>query len=137
LANEDIMARASCLWDRATLFGRLGDVSSAVASYYEVLPLAAKFTGAAELAELAMEYAKLLWKEGRRPELQVLAADLSGWIEELRSTSKLRAVIEDFAALIELNRLSEEAFLDILNRIQAARGAIASPNMEIFPARDA
>ena len=121
LTGDDTMALASSLWDRATLLGRLGDVSGAIASYHEALPLLAKLTGAAELGELAMEYARLLFTEGRRPELLALAADLSAWIQELRGTSKLRAIIENFAALIELNRLSEEALQKIMKRIQGAR----------------
>jgi tetratricopeptide (TPR) repeat protein len=130
LAGDDTMARASCLWDRATLLGRLGDVSGAMASYHEALPLLAKLTGAAELAELAMEYAKLLFREGKWPELKALTIDLAGWIQELRGTSKLRAVIDEFARLVEFNRLSEEAFQKILKRLQAAR-AVSAPCTEV------
>jgi tetratricopeptide (TPR) repeat protein len=130
LTGDDTVARATCLWDRATLLGRLGDVSCAMKAYQEALPLLAKLTGAAELAELAMEYAKLLLKERRRPELQALSADLSGWIQELRGTKKLREVIEDFAALVKLNDLNEAAFRIILKKIQAAR-AVSVPLAEV------
>ena len=130
LAGDDNMARASCLWDRASLLGRLGDVARAMTSYHEALPLLAKISGAAELAELAMEYAKLLLRESKWPELQALTADLAGWIQELRGTSKLRAVIDEFARLVELNKLSEEAFQEILKRIQATR-PVSVPYSEV------
>lgn len=123
LTGDDIMARASCLWSQAKLFDRLGDVHGAMDAFREALPLVARFTGAAELAELAMEYARLLLKGGRRPELQTLAADLSVWIHQLRGTKKLRDIAADFTALIELNQLSEAAFLEILKRIQVFKSA--------------
>lgn len=130
LAGDDTVARANCLWSQAKLLGRLGHVSGAISAYHEALPLIAQVTGAAELAELAMEYAKMLIQERRRPELQALAADLSGWIQELRGTKKLREVIEDFAALVQLNELSEAVFLDIVKKIQAAR-AVNVPFTEV------
>lgn len=130
LTGDDLVARANCLWSQAKLLGRLGHVSGAISAYHQALPLIAKVTGAAELAELAMEYANLLIQEKRRPELQALAADLSGWIQELRGTKKLREVIEDFAALVQLNELSETVFLDILKKIQAAR-AVNVPFTEV------
>lgn len=121
MSGDDPMARASCLWIQAKLFDRLGDVPSAMASFQEALPIVAKLTGAAELAEMSMEYARLLLKEGRRPELRALAADLATWIQQLRGSKKLRDVIEDFGALIELNELGDDAVLEILKRIQISK----------------
>jgi tetratricopeptide (TPR) repeat protein len=130
LAGDDTVARATCLWTQAKLLEQLGQISTSMTSYREALPLLAKLTGAAELAELAMGYAKLLMRERRRPELQALAADLSGWIQDLRGNKKLRDVIDDFAALINLNELNEAAFLTILKKIQAAR-AVNLPCTEV------
>jgi hypothetical protein len=123
LTGDDPMAHASCLWIQAKLFDRLGNVAGAMAALKAALPLVARLAGAAELAEMAMEYARLLLKEGRRPELRALAADLSSWIQQLRGTKKLRVVVEDFRALIELGELSEDGFLEILKRLQVARPA--------------
>lgn len=117
LVGDDDLARASCLWSRGKLLDKLGDPNGAKAAFREALPYFARLTGAAELAELSMEYAKLLIQEGRRPELQELAAHLSGWIYELRGNRKLRDVVADFTALIELNELSELALQEIVRRI--------------------
>lgn len=118
---RDDLARASCLWTQANLLNRLGQVSKAIASYREALPFIAKASGAAELAEMSMEYAKLLVRERRRPELQSLAADLSGWVHQLRGTRKLRDIIDDFTALIEVNKLSEVHLQKIVERILASK----------------
>lgn len=115
---KDDLARASCLWGHAKLLRRLGDDRNAIAAFREALPLLAKVTGAGELAEMAMEYAKVLLKEGRWPELRLLAADLSGWIQELRGTRKLRDTIEDFTALVEANKLSAMTLKEILQKIR-------------------
>lgn len=130
MAGDDPWSLASCLWSKGKLLARLGDTSAALISFEEALPLVAKVTGAGELAELGMEYAKLLWTEGRWPELRALAADLATWIQPLRGTKKLQDIIEDFTALILVNDLTEESFCEILRRIQAFKAASA-PYTEI------
>ena len=120
-SDDDLLARAYALWRRAELQVDTGDLVGAMASYREALPLYAKLTGAADLAKLAMEYATLLMRQGCRPELRALAADLSGWLEQLRGNLKLRIVIEDFQALIAFDELDEQAFGEILARVNAAK----------------
>jgi tetratricopeptide (TPR) repeat protein len=121
LVGDDLLAKASCLCSRARLLQQLGDAPGALSCFEEALPLYAKLTGAGELAELAMEYAAVLLKEGRRPELRRLAADLSGWIQQLRGNRKLRDIGEDFTGLVELNDLNEESLAEILERIQETK----------------
>lgn len=121
LVGDDLLARASCLCSRARLLQQLGDAPGALSCYEEAMPLYAKLTGAGELAELAMEYAAVLLKERCRPELRKLAADLSGWIHQLRGNRKLRDIGEDFTGLIELNELNEETLAGILERVQETK----------------
>lgn len=123
LVGDDAMAKAYCLARRADLLARCGDPNAAIMTYRECLPFFAKFTSAAELAELAMEYASLLLQEGRRPELRELAADLSGWLEKLRSNLKLRDAIENFFALNRFDELDPDSLLEIRMEIKALRGA--------------
>jgi tetratricopeptide (TPR) repeat protein len=131
LVGTDLLARASCLWSRAILLTRLGESSKALASFKEALPLLATLTGAAELAELSMEYAKLLLREQRRPELRALAADLSGWIQELRGNRKLRDIVDDFMAMIDLKKLNQESILELVARIQEVK-LLGFPHTEML-----
>jgi len=121
LVGEDLLARASCLWRRGKLLVLLADTPSALASFAEAMPLHATLTGAAELAELGMEYAEVLLKEGRRPELRLLAADLAGWLDQLKANLKLRAAIADFHSLIELDELNSVNLEKIIEAIRVAK----------------
>ena len=120
LAKDDIRGRAYCLLARAEILIECKNVPAGLASYLEAMPLCAKHMGAAELAELAMKYATILFHERRRPELLVLAADLSGWLEELQAHLKLRDAIADFQALVEMDSLDHESLRAILGRIAEA-----------------
>jgi tetratricopeptide (TPR) repeat protein len=121
LVGDDLLARAACLWSRAKLLVDLKQIPKALATFAEALPLQARVRSAGELAELAMEYASLLKKEGCRPELRQLAADLAGWIEALRGNSRLRDAVDDFQALIEFDQLDEVRFRQLLDRLQAEK----------------
>jgi tetratricopeptide (TPR) repeat protein len=121
LVDDDLLARASCHWVRARLLVELTEVPRALHSYREALALHARISGAAELAEMAMEYAKLLIQEGCRPELRSLAADLSRWIFELGANRKLSAIIEDFTSLVALNDLTDVALGRIRDQLKAAK----------------
>ncbi len=132
LLGEDLLARGSCLWRQAKLLIALGDTPAALACFAEALPICAKLTGAAELAEMAMDYAKVLVKERRWPELRTLAANLSNWILPLHGTRKLRHVVDDFIALVELNRLGGEDLAEMLLRIQGSK-SVAKPTKELPP----
>jgi tetratricopeptide (TPR) repeat protein len=117
LVGDDLLARASCLCSRARLLHQLGDAPGALFCYEEAMPLYAKLTGAGELAELAMEYAAVLLKHGRRPELRRLAADLSCWVQELRVNRKMRDIVDDFTSMVELDELNTESLAGILRKI--------------------
>lgn len=130
LVGDDRLACATCLWRQAKLLLALGDVSRAIALFGQALPLHAMVTGAGDLAELGMELAGLLWEQGRRPELRALAADLSGWIEQLKGNLKLRTSIEDFQALIEFDTLDRQTFASILARVKNAKSCpLGSPSL--------
>ncbi len=131
LVGNDLLARASCLWSQAALFTRLGETAKALASFREALPLLATLTGAAELAEAAMLYAKLLLREQRRPELRALAADLSGWIQDLRCNRKMRDIIDDFTGMVDLNQLNQESIVDLVERIQDVK-SLRFPQTEML-----
>jgi len=120
LVGDNILARAACLWSRAKILLARGTLQEAIHCFHEAMPLHAKLAGAAELAELGMEFATVLQEEKRRPELRSLAADLSGWIQKLRGNRKLRDAIDDFQALIELDKLDTEAFQEIVERVAKA-----------------
>ncbi len=121
MVGQDLLARASCLWRRGKLLIELGDTSRGLDSFAEAMPLHATLTGAGELAELGMEYAEVLVKEGRRPELRTLAADLAGWLDLLKANMKLRAAIADFHSLIELDELNLSNLGKILQAIRVAK----------------
>lgn len=129
LLGEDLLSRGSCLWRQAKILFALGDTPAALACFAEALPLCAKLTGAAELAEMAMDYAKVLVKERRWPELRTLAANLSTWIQALHGTRKLLNIVDDFVALVELNRLCSKNLAEIVARIQSSKSA-AKPTSE-------
>lgn len=124
LMDQDALAHATCLWRLGKLLVALGDVPGALEKHAAALPLFSRLFGAGELAELGMEYAALLRKEGRRPELKKLAADLCGWIDQLKGNPKLRNVITDFQALVRLDKLNDETFEGLLGELKAAQKAL-------------
>ncbi len=123
LVDGDLLAHASCLWRRGKLLLELGDIPRALDLLAEAMPLNAKLSGAAELAELAMEYAGVLVKEGRRSELRSLATDLAVWLDQLRANLKLCEAIADFHSLIEVDALDDCALAAIVGQIQATKRA--------------
>ncbi len=121
LVGDDLLARASCLWRLAKLLTALDDLPQALAMYREAMPLYAKLAEASDLAELAMEYARLLLLQDKRIELNSLATDLTGWIGRLKARSRLRHTILDFKALTEMGNLDPKNFAAILRQIQEAK----------------
>lgn len=124
LVGEDNLARATCLWRLGKLLVQLGDAPAALSKFGEAMPLYAKLSGAAELAELAMEYAALLHKEKRRPELRLLAADLTRWFKEIKAHLRLRNLVADFKALVELDMFTEREHQELLVALAEAKEAL-------------
>ena len=118
-AGEDQLALASAHWYRARLAVKIGEPRLAFESFEAAVPLYVKQAGAGELAEIALDYASLLLKENRRPELRALAADVSGWIHKLKSSRKLRDLIADFAALAALGQLDGSTMERLCLRAQS------------------
>lgn len=121
LIGNDLLPKAYCLWRRAELLLGEGQVETGLACFREALPLFARLTGAAEMAQLALNYAGWLFQTGQWPELQNLAAELSGWLKRLKGYLRLRTTIEDFLALIRMEKLDEASFTQVRERIAAAR----------------
>ena len=125
LVGDDYFAKAYTLTSRGELLAKSGELEAGLACYREALPLLAKVTGAGEVAEAGMAYARLLLEEEeRRPELLALAADLSGWMQSLDGNLKLRAAIEDFQALIPLDQLDQQTFAEILRLVTEAKNPL-------------
>lgn len=110
LVGDNLLAKAYCLWRLANIQAFTGQTTAAFSSFQGALQLFAKLTGATELAQLAMDYAAFLLKQGCRPELRRLAADLTGWLDRLRGHFRLRAIMENFQALVLLNELDDKTF---------------------------
>ena len=120
LAGNDSLALAFLHWRRAKLATETGDKAAAIESFKAALPLFVQQAGLAELAGLAMDYAQFLFSEKRRPELLALAADLSGWIHQLRGNRKLRDTSADFLALLQSGGLSASQLQEIRQRFTKA-----------------
>lgn len=121
MAGEDQLALAAAYWGRARLAMKMGASALAFQSFEAAIPLYVKQAGTGELAEIALDYASLLLKENRRPELKTLAADVSGWIHKLKANRKLRDLIADFAALEALGHLDLPAIEMLQLRFKAAQ----------------
>jgi tetratricopeptide (TPR) repeat protein len=121
LVGDDLLAKAYCLWHLADLLMETGDMDAGLQSYNEALPLFSRLTGATELAQLALKYAGFLLKDRRLNELRTLAADLAGWFKPLRSNLRLRAAIENFQALVDLDELTEISFSEISEQVATLR----------------
>ena len=124
LVGDDALAHGSCLWCLGVWLLAEGDTKGALEKLGEAMPLVARFCGAAELAEMGMKYAGLLRQEGRRPELEKLAADLSRWIDQLKGHQRLRNMINNFQALLTLNALNDQTFQGLLAELEAAKKAM-------------
>lgn len=124
LVGDDGFAHGTCLWRLGKLLLSEGDTKGALVKFGASMPLFARFCGAAELAETGMEYAGLLLQEGRRPELERLAADLCRWIDQLKGHQRLRDMINDFQARLTMNELNEQTFKGLLAQLEAAKKAM-------------
>jgi hypothetical protein len=117
LAEDDLLAQACCQESRAKLEISLGDIPRAIAAYHAALPCWAKQVGIAELSRRALDYLKLLKNLQERSDLRVALCELSGMLEELRAHSQLRNIVEDLQALDRLDKLDDQAFDQILERL--------------------
>lgn len=113
VAADFNLGRASLHWSRARLSSLRQNIADAICDYESALDLYRAHGGAADLAEVTLEFAELLATSRLREELLRLAEGTALWLGPARGSSKIRAALESFLALVRLKKLDAGAIAEI------------------------
>lgn len=126
--DEDKLALASLHWARGGLAGKLHDLDVAFASYKTGLSLYEKHGSEALVAALTLEYAELLLRANRRPELLELTAGSARWLAEAKRNRKIQEALENLLALAAMKQLDVNSIAKLREKL---------PPLDVTPARRA
>lgn len=121
---------AYVMWEAAEHEKEAGAFDRAEPYYREALGLFGKFGKASDIAFVSLDYAELLLKSGRMPEMKNLVAEVLGWLAPLAAVkSSLHSPFENLSALLALGSLS----LNELDNVrQHCKKAVARLRAEFF-----
>lgn len=120
LMGDDLLAKTCLLSVRAEILCGNGEFQAGAATFRDTIPLIAQTMEVAELVPYALDYASLLYRTGDLLELRLLLAELRNWMGRLKVNLKLKTAVENFQAMVELERLDPRSFTLITNEILAA-----------------